>query len=144
MADVVAGLLRRNNKVLLGLRKPGAKRGSLWEMPGGKVEQYEEHKTALRREWREEVNLDIEVGERIAVATLDLEVCFTVTLYEVFATGTPELLDHAELTWANLHTAIEYMPCSPALYMHWPVVREWLRHWPIAASSYEQQRHPRH
>jgi 8-oxo-dGTP pyrophosphatase MutT (NUDIX family) len=35
MTDVVAGLLLRDGKALLGLRKAGGKRGGLWEMPGG-------------------------------------------------------------------------------------------------------------
>jgi 8-oxo-dGTP diphosphatase len=129
MADVVAGLLLRDGKALLGLRKPGGKRGGLWECPGGKVDPGESHRIALIREWREEVGLTIGVGERIASAMLDLEVCFTVTLYEVIAdlSATPQLLDHASLEWSDLSLAIEYSPCSPAMYLHWPCVRQWLR-----------------
>lgn len=126
MADVVAGLLLRDGKVLLGLRKMGGKRGGLWEMPGGKVDQGESHALALMREWQEECGVPVGVGERIAVALLDLEVCFTVTLYEVITSDEPKALDHAGLQWMDLQHAIEYSPCSPAMYLHWPLVRVWL------------------
>jgi 8-oxo-dGTP diphosphatase len=121
----------RDGKALLGLRKPSGKRGNLWEMPGGKVDvmrgQLESHMIALQREWLEEVGLDVAVGERIATCVLDVEVVFTVTLYEVFATGEPKPLDHVELRWVDLDEAIQTWPCSPAMYMHWPLVRAWLR-----------------
>jgi 8-oxo-dGTP pyrophosphatase MutT (NUDIX family) len=141
MADVVAGLLLRDGKALLGLRKPG-KRGGLWEMPGGKVDERhvphdnsmselirKRHETALQREWREECGVDIDVGERIATALLDVEVCFTVTLYSVHVINNlePKALDHVELRWVDLYSAIETWPCSSAMYMHWPFVRSWLR-----------------
>lgn len=139
MADVVAGLLVRAGKVLLGLRKPRGKRGNLWEMPGGKCDENnlpgdasmswkvrERHETALQREWMEELGVEIVVGPRIATCFLDLEIPFTVTLYEVHTSGTPQPLDHVELRWVDLHQAIENMPCSPALYLHWPQVRAWL------------------
>ena len=149
MADVVAGLLLRDGKVLLGLRKPGGKRGGLWEMPGGKCDENympsdfadgwrarELHETALIREWKEERGIDIIVGARIGIALLDLEVCFTVTLYEVFTTEEPKCLDHVELGWFDMKEAIERMPCSPALYMHWPAIRAWLAARPDVPKRY--------
>lgn len=127
----------RDGKALLGLRQPNGKRGLLWEMPGGKCDVNslpgdvtwdvrERHETALRREWMEELGVEIVVGPRIATCLLDLEVPFTVTLYMVYTTGTPQPLDHAELRWVDLREAVEYMPCSPALYLHWPAIRAWL------------------
>lgn len=139
MVDVVAGLLLRGGKVLLGLRRARGKRGGLWEMPGGKCNESnlpgdpsmghkvrERHETALRREWMEELGVDVVVGTRIATCLLDLEACFTVTLYEVHTSETPKALDHDQLRWVDLREAIESMPCSPALYLHWPAVRTWL------------------
>ena len=40
--------------------------GGLWEFPGGKVTDGETPEEACRREIREEVNLEVEVGERVA------------------------------------------------------------------------------
>ena len=37
-----------------------------WELPGGKLEDNEDYFTALKREVKEETNLDIEIGEQLA------------------------------------------------------------------------------
>ncbi len=129
MVDVVAGLAIRDGLVLLGLRKPGGKRPSLWEMPGGKVEPGESHSLALQREWKEELGIDfVAVGPLLGTASLDLEVPFTVHLYqvEILHRVVPQPLDHSELRWVALKEAVEHMPCSPALYMHYPKVRDFL------------------
>ncbi len=128
MIEVVAGLLIRDGEALLGLRKANGKRGGLWECPGGKVDPGETHMAALSREWREELGVHItDVGERIGTVFLDLEVSFTVTLYAVHAVqGALQALDHSELRWIDPRHAIEYMPCSPAMYLHWPAVRAWI------------------
>ena len=129
MVEVVAGLYMQDGKALLGLRKPGGRRGGLWECPGGKVDPGESHLAALRREWHEELGVAASwINQQpIATAFFDLEICFTVTLYAVRAVqGDLQYLDHAELRWVDLKHAIEYMPCSPAMYLHWPMVRWWL------------------
>jgi 8-oxo-dGTP pyrophosphatase MutT (NUDIX family) len=128
MTDVVAGFAYREGLVLLGKRKASGKRGGLWEMPGGKVEQGESHVIALAREWKEELGIDIGVGKFIGNVDLALEIDFTVFLYEVTfpLTITPLTLDHEELQWVGLKHAIEYMPCSPALYFHYPKVKSYL------------------
>jgi len=129
VADVVAGFAMRDGLVLLGKRKSGGKRGDLWECPGGKVEPGESHSLALQREWKEELGLDfVAVGPLIGEAYLDLEVDFTVYLYavEFLHNATPLPQDHDELKWVSLRHAIEYMPCSPAMYIHYPHVRRYL------------------
>jgi len=129
VVEVVAGLYMQDGKALLGLRKPDGRRGGLWECPGGKVDPGESHLAALRREWHEELGVAASwINQQpIATAFFDLEICFTVTLYAVRAIrGTPQCLDHAELRWVDLKHAIEYLPCSPAMYLHWPMVRWWL------------------
>jgi len=57
---VVAALIKNNHKYLIGLRSTG-KFTNLWEFPGGKVEQNEDHITALKREINEEFNVEIDV-----------------------------------------------------------------------------------
>jgi 8-oxo-dGTP diphosphatase len=59
---VVAALLAGQGKILLAQRREGDEQGLLWEFPGGKVEGGEEPRQALRRELREELGVEAEVG----------------------------------------------------------------------------------
>lgn len=61
---VVAALIRQDGQVLLTQRKPGRHLGLSWEFPGGKVEAGETDETALRRELREELDVEVTVGTR--------------------------------------------------------------------------------
>lgn len=67
---VVAGVIRKATgpaeRILIDRRPADAMLGGLWEFPGGKVEEAETLVEALRREVREEVGLEVTVGEEIA------------------------------------------------------------------------------
>jgi 8-oxo-dGTP diphosphatase len=58
MKEVVCGIMKnRDGKFLLGLRR----QPKVWEFPGGKLEENESLDECLKREWKEELNLDIEI-----------------------------------------------------------------------------------
>ena len=58
--DVAVGiLLKSNGDVLLGCRPAGKPFAGYWEFPGGKVEQGESVLDALKREFEEEVGVQI-------------------------------------------------------------------------------------
>ena len=58
--DVAVGiLLKSNGDVLLGCRPAGKPFAGYWEFPGGKVEQGESVFDALKREFEEEVGVQI-------------------------------------------------------------------------------------
>ena len=59
---VVAGLIIQDRKVLVSQRKEDSPHGGLWEFPGGKVIEGEEPREALRRELKEELDIEVEVG----------------------------------------------------------------------------------
>jgi 8-oxo-dGTP diphosphatase len=62
MKKVTAAILINNGKVLIAKRKATEKLGNMWEFPGGKIEDGETPEECLKREIREEFNIDIEVG----------------------------------------------------------------------------------
>lgn len=66
---VVAAVIIRDGCVLTCRRNAERSAGGLWEFPGGKVEPGESAEEALIREIREELGVDIEVGELIHRAT---------------------------------------------------------------------------
>lgn len=82
MLHVVAGLLRRDDTVLLCRRAPGRDYAGCWEFPGGKVEEGETPDQALKREWMEELALAIVPGAHVHSAVLR-EHGVRVELYEV-------------------------------------------------------------
>ena len=60
---VTAALTIEHGRLLVTQRKQDSSRGLLWEFPGGKVEEGEDPRGALRRELKEELDVEVEVGE---------------------------------------------------------------------------------
>ena len=63
--EVVAGLICENGRVLACQRSADAAFPLKWEFPGGKVEEGENHKDALRRELHEELGIAVESAKEI-------------------------------------------------------------------------------
>ena len=61
--DIAAGLLWRDGRLLIARRKADGLLGGLWEFPGGKREAGESLEAALRREVREETDLEVLAAE---------------------------------------------------------------------------------
>lgn len=61
---MVAAVIREQDKVFANARGYGEFKGQ-WEFPGGKIEEGETPQQALAREIKEELNVNIEVGELI-------------------------------------------------------------------------------
>lgn len=61
--DVAAGLIRNDEGLLLIAQRPAeGLLGGLWEFPGGKQEEGETLEDCLKRELREELAIEVEVG----------------------------------------------------------------------------------
>ena len=65
MSSSIAGIIKKDNKFLLGKRKPGGSIGGKWEFPGGKVEKNETLEQALIREFKEELDCKITINSFI-------------------------------------------------------------------------------
>ena len=59
---VVACLLRKDQKILVGQRPENHSLAGLWEFPGGKVEIGESPEQALARELNEELGIEADIG----------------------------------------------------------------------------------
>ncbi|MBK7931130.1 MAG: NUDIX domain-containing protein [Bryobacterales bacterium] len=62
---VVAAVIALDGRILIGQRKRGDWNEFKWEFPGGKVESGEDPRDALKRELREELDIDAEVGDEL-------------------------------------------------------------------------------
>ena len=67
--EVAAGVIFRDSRVLITQRRKDDHLGGLWEFPGGKREPSESYEDCLRRELREELGIEVEVGEVLASLT---------------------------------------------------------------------------
>jgi mutator protein MutT len=62
---VVAAVIEANERFLVTRRQPGVHLAGMWEFPGGKIDPGEPHAAALRRELKEELDVEVDVGERV-------------------------------------------------------------------------------
>lgn len=67
---VVAAVIKNEQKIFATARGYGEFKG-LWEFPGGKIEPNEDPKSALIREIKEELDIDITVGDFIDTIEYD-------------------------------------------------------------------------
>ena len=113
MTEVVAALICRENRFLICRRPAYKARGMLWEFVGGKVEPGETGPDALRRECREEMGVDVSVGDIYTEVTHqypDITVHLVLFRAEIVA-GEPELLEHSELAWITAEQIPDYSFC---------------------------------
>jgi A/G-specific adenine glycosylase len=78
--------------------------GGLWEFPGGKQEPNETLSECLRREIKEELALDIEVGPPVTTVKHSYT-HFKITLHAFecrLLNGQPQALDVADWRWVTL------------------------------------------
>ena len=101
MVEVVAALIWDGDRFLICQRPAHKARGLLWEFVGGKVEPGETKEEALRRECREELDIDLAVGEVfMAVDHVYPDITVHLTLFEAtIAAGTPKRIEHNDLKW---------------------------------------------
>ena len=101
---VVAGLISKDGAgppFLLSRRLPDAHLAGYWEFPGGKLEKDEDPISALKRELREELGIETDVGHVYAVGHhVYAEKTVVLIVYEVtIVQGEPTCREVAELNW---------------------------------------------
>ena len=98
--NVVAAVIMKEGKVFATQRGYGEFKDG-WEFPGGKVEAGESPEEALCREIREELEVEVNVGDLIDTIEYDYPAfhlsmkCYACTI----AGGSPHLLEHEAARW---------------------------------------------
>lgn len=112
---VVAAVIRDKEKIFATARGYGEFKGQ-WEFPGGKIEQGETLQEALKREIKEELATEIEVGELIHTIEYDYPTfhlsmdCFWCSIRE----GKLILLEAEDAKWLtkDLLRSVQWLPAD--------------------------------
>ena len=114
--DVAAAVTTRaDGRVLVAQRNTDDMLGGLWEFPGGKREDGETLPQCLAREMREELDVEVAVGEPLIVID-HAYTHFRITLHAFrceLVRGEPRCLDCAAFRWAT-RAELEALPMSVA------------------------------
>lgn len=115
MIRVVAAVIRDKEKIFATARGYGEFKGQ-WEFPGGKIEQGKTPQEALKREIKEELATEIEVGELIHTIEYDYPTfhlsmdCFWCSIRE----GKLTLLEAEDAKWLtkDLLRSVQWLPAD--------------------------------
>lgn len=116
--NVVAAVIMKEGRVFATQRGYGEFKDG-WEFPGGKVEAGESPEEALRREIREELEVEVNVGDLIDTIEYDYPAfhlsmkCYACTI----AGGSPHLLEHEAARWlsADQLDSVVWLPADITL-----------------------------
>ncbi len=113
--EVVAAVIIRDNKLFATQRGYGEWK-DWWEFPGGKIEPGEAPEDALKREIREELATEIEVGERLVTVEYDYPK-FHLTMHCYLCSvisGQLSLLEHEDARWLGKDNlcSVKWLPAD--------------------------------
>jgi 8-oxo-dGTP diphosphatase len=111
VTTVVAAVIERDGRILIGQRKRSGKHPLKWEFPGGKAEPDETPEAALTRELEEELGIRAQVGAEIGRYEFQYQGSwpFMLLFYRVSEfTGEPKNLDFEQIAWAARQQLQDY------------------------------------
>jgi len=113
--EVVAGIIKDSNKIFATQRGYGEFKDG-WEFPGGKMEPGETPQQALARELKEELAIDVNVGDFLCTVDYDYPT-FHLTMHCFYCSvigGELTLLEHEASKWlkmTELHS-VNWLPAD--------------------------------
>ena len=113
MTEVVAALIWQGERFMICQRPAHKARGMLWEFVGGKVEPGESKEQALVRECREEVAVEVAVGDIFLEVTHTYpDITVHLTLFHAsIVQGVPQKLEHNDIRCITVDEIPKYEFC---------------------------------
>ena len=109
---VVGGLIYQNKKILICQRKKEGDHPFKWEFPGGKINDFEENQEALKRELKEELNIEIikmSFFDEYLYEYKELSKKLKLVFYQIFQfEGEMQNLVHHQLKWIDISNLSDY------------------------------------
>ena len=110
---VLAAVVRRGERFLLCRRPLEKRHGGLWEFPGGKMDPGEDEPTAVARELREELDVEVDSVGATEWSVRDPGSPFVIEFLPVTIRGEPRCIEHLALEWVT-PAGSRRLPLAPA------------------------------
>ncbi len=123
---VAVGAIVVHDGALLMVQRAQEPARGLWSIPGGRVERGEYLADALRREVKEETNLDVEIGDLIGIAEIVGDPHYVILDFAARLAGDAVPVpagDVAEARWVALDEVLD-LECTPRFV-------EFMRAWDV-------------
>ena len=110
IVKVTAAMLVKDEKIIIARRGPDDKLADKWEFPGGKIEINETPEQCLKREMKEEFDIDVSVGEYLGSSIYHYDhMSIELLAYRAYWEGGEiDLKDHDDFKWISLEQLAEY------------------------------------
>ena len=107
---VAAGLVFKDEKLLIAKRLKNIHLGGMWEFPGGKLELGESYEICLKREMFEELGVKVNVSyefEEVLHRYSEMTVLIKFFICSL-SSGTPKAIQCSEFQWINRRDLTRY------------------------------------
>jgi len=110
IVKVTAAMLVKDNKIIIAKRGPDDKLAYKWEFPGGKIEINETPEQCLKREMKEEFDIDVSVGEYLGSSIYHYDhISIELMAFRAsWDSGEIDLKDHDDFRWISLEQLTEF------------------------------------
>ncbi|MCC9167069.1 (deoxy)nucleoside triphosphate pyrophosphohydrolase [Pontibacter harenae] len=122
---VTCAIVEQNDRVLVTQRNKHMSQAMLWEFPGGKLEIDETEKECVRRELKEELQIEVEPIHQLAPVehTYSDKDIILIPFVCQYTSGNVSLAEHNAYQWAELSDLTSYDWCPADI----PVVEQYLQ-----------------
>lgn len=125
MINVTCAIITINNKILVTQRSEQMKLPLKWEFPGGKLEEGENEMECIKREIKEEINIEIEVVRQLSNSIFNYGT-FTINLIPFLAKYVSGEIILSE------HNDYKLLEKSELIHLDWaeadiPIVEEFIK-----------------
>ena len=115
MIEISMAIVVHNDKILIAQRKKGKHQEFMWEFPGGKLEKGETLQECVAREFKEEFDKDIVVGDFFMDKTYSYADKGDFHLNAFWASCAddviPQLYEHEDAKWVSVAEMDNYEFC---------------------------------
>jgi 8-oxo-dGTP diphosphatase len=110
ITKVTAAILLKDNKIIIAKRGPNDRLANKWEFPGGKVETNETPEQCLKREMKEEFDIDVSVGEYLGSSIYNYShMSIELMAYRAYwENGEIDLKDHDDFKWISIEQLADF------------------------------------